>query len=185
MALTNNIRRRGGTYYGRIAVPVDLVAKIGRREIQQALGKVRDPAEARRKVTVWVQDKHEWFERLRRGAILTSEAIEQECQATARELLGFLTADRMALPQGALGRQTDTTEPPNPRLLGLEDSLDRFAEAIREDEFRPVLNEAAEITERLGVSAPEGTAEWGSYVAHFSLPMRKRTEWRSRGTAAT
>ena len=160
MALTNYLRRRGGTYYGRIAVPTDLVARLGKSEIQQALGKVRDPADAKRKIGPWVQDKRDWFDRLRSGGTLTSEMIEQECGVVARDLLGFLTAERMARPQGQLAGPRDPDDPPDPREIGLGVSLDRFTDALNEDNFAPVREEAVGIVLRLGVTAPEGSEQW-------------------------
>lgn len=47
MALASNIVLRGGTYYVRIAVPLDLKPRIRRREIWQSLH-TKDPREAKR-----------------------------------------------------------------------------------------------------------------------------------------
>jgi hypothetical protein len=155
MALINYLRRRGGTYYGRIAVPTDLVKRLDKSEIQQALGKVRDPAEAKRRIIPWVQEKRDWFERLRREEPLTSETIEAEAQDVARNLLGLLTADRMERPPQAIESDYD------PRELGLGITFDEYAEAFVEDDFRRVREEAADIVLRLGVSAPEGQCKMG------------------------
>jgi hypothetical protein len=65
------------------------------REIVKALGKVRDPAEAKRKGATHVQEIRAWFDRLRSGAKLTSEMIERECQDIARDGLGFLKVLRL------------------------------------------------------------------------------------------
>jgi integrase len=47
VALASNIVLRGGTYYVRVAVPLDLKARIRRREIWQSL-RTKDPREAKR-----------------------------------------------------------------------------------------------------------------------------------------
>src|SRR6476620_3882702 len=90
MPLANYLRRRGAAYSVRVPVPQDLWEKVGKREIVKALGKVRDPAEAKRKGPAQVQEIHAWFDRLRSGAKLTSEMIEHECQEAARGWLELL-----------------------------------------------------------------------------------------------
>jgi hypothetical protein len=95
MPLANYLRRRGATYSVRVPVPQDLQDHVGNREIVKALGKVRDPAEAKRKGAERVQEIRAWFERLRSGAKLTSEMIERECQDVAREGLEFLKVLRL------------------------------------------------------------------------------------------
>jgi hypothetical protein len=93
--LANYLRRRGATYSVRVRVPKDLCDTIGKPEIVQALGKVRDPAEAKRKGAEKVREIHARFERLRSGARLTSEMIERECQDIARDALEFLKTERL------------------------------------------------------------------------------------------
>jgi hypothetical protein len=88
--LANYLRRRGATYSVRVRVPKDLCDTIGKPEIVQALGKVRDPAEAKRKGAEKVREIHARFERLRSGARLTSEMIERECQDIARDAVELL-----------------------------------------------------------------------------------------------
>jgi len=65
MPLANYLRRRGAAYSVRVPVPKDLWEQVGKREVVKALGKVRDPAEARRKAPAKVQEIHAWFDRLR------------------------------------------------------------------------------------------------------------------------
>jgi integrase len=155
MPLANYLRRRGAAYSVRVPVPKDLWEQVGKREVVKALGKVRDPAEARRKAPAKVQEIHAWFDRLRSGAKLTSETIERECQDIARAALEFLKAERLS------GRRYEVE--PNGRDLR-EDYLwcrmDDFEEALREDDFAAVCVEAEEIISRLGVVAPAGSAEW-------------------------
>jgi hypothetical protein len=78
-----------------VRVPKDLCDTIGKPEIVQALGKVRDPAEAKRKGAEKVREIHARFERLRSGARLTTEMIERECQDIARDALEFLKTERL------------------------------------------------------------------------------------------
>jgi hypothetical protein len=42
MPLANYLRRRGATYSARVPVPKDLWEATGKREVERALGKVRD-----------------------------------------------------------------------------------------------------------------------------------------------
>ena len=70
MALANYLRRRGAAYSVRVPVPKDLWEAIGKREIVKALGKVRDPAEAKRKGPAKVQEIHDWFDQLRGSPLL-------------------------------------------------------------------------------------------------------------------
>jgi integrase len=74
MALANYLRRRGAAYSVRVPVPKDLWAVIGKREIVKALGRVRDPAEAKRKGPAKVQEIHDWFDQLRGGGPLLRAA---------------------------------------------------------------------------------------------------------------
>jgi integrase len=155
MPLANYLRRRGATYSVRVPVPKDLWEQVGKREVVKALGKVRDPAEARRKGPAKVQEIHALFDRLRSGAKLTSEMIERECQDIARAALEFLKAERLS------GRHYEVE--PNgrdPREDYLWCRMDDFQEALREDDFDVVGVEAEEIISRLGVLAPGGSAEW-------------------------
>jgi len=158
MPLANYLRRRGAAYSVRVPVPKDLWEQVGKREIVKALGKVRDPAEAKRKGPAAVQEIHAWFDRLRSGAKLTSEMIERECQDIAREALDFLKVLRLGrAPQR---RTADDEYEYDPNTLGLDVAFDDFVDAIRDDNFRPVTGQAAEIVNRLGVSAPKGSPEW-------------------------
>jgi hypothetical protein len=84
MAPANYLEWRGGTYSVRVTVPSELVEKIGKREIVKALGRVRDPAEARRVGRERAAEVFAGFDRVRSGAKLTSEMIERECQSIAR-----------------------------------------------------------------------------------------------------
>jgi integrase len=155
LPLANYLRRRGATYSVRVPVPKDLWALAGKREIVKALGRVRDPAEAKRKGAEKVQEVRAWFDRLRSGTRLTSEMIERECQDIVREALEFLKAERLS------GRHYEVE--PNgrdPREDYLWCRMDDFEEALREDDFHPVCVEAEEITSRLGVVAPAESAEW-------------------------
>ena len=70
MPLANYLRRRGATYSVRVPVPRDLWVMTGKREIVKALGKVRDPAEAKQKGAEKAREIHAGFERLRSGAIV-------------------------------------------------------------------------------------------------------------------
>jgi site-specific recombinase XerD len=156
--LANYLRRRGAAYSVRVPVPKDLWEQVGKREIVKALGKVRDPAEAKRKGPAAVQEIHAWFDRLRNGAKLTSEMIERECQDIARDALEFLKVMRLGrAPQRS---STDDEYEDDPHIRGLDVAFDNFVDAIREDNFRPVTGQAAEIVNRLGVSAPKGSPEW-------------------------
>jgi integrase len=158
MPLANYLRRRGATYSVRVPIPKDLWEAIGKREVVKALGKVRDPAEAKRKGAEKVQEIRSGFERLRSGARLTSEMIERECQDIAKEALDFLKVLRLGrAPQRSTA---DDEYEDDPNTLGLEVAFDDFADAIREDNFRPVTGQAAEMVNRLGVSAPKGSPEW-------------------------
>lgn len=56
MPLASYLRRRGVTYSARVPAPKDLWEVIGKREIVKALGKVRDPAAAKRKVAEQVRE---------------------------------------------------------------------------------------------------------------------------------
>jgi integrase len=155
MPLANYLRRRGASYSVRIPVPKDLWEQVGKREVVKALGKVRDPAEARRKAPAKVQEIHAWFDRLRSGAKLTSEMIERECQDIARAALEFLKAERLSTPRYEVepnGR--------DPREDYLWCRMDDFEEALGEDNFRGVCVEAEEIISRLGVVTPKESAEW-------------------------
>jgi hypothetical protein len=134
MALANYIRRRGGTYSVRVPVPKDLQEIIGKSEIVKALGRVYDPREAKRKGAERVQEIRTQFDRLRSGAKLTSEMIERECQAIAREFLEFLKADRV------LGRSSGGED--DPRDDYLTDRMGDFGDALRQGDLSPVRSEA-------------------------------------------
>jgi hypothetical protein len=126
VALANYLRRRGGTYSVRVPVPKDLWDATPKREIVKALGKVRDPAEAKRKGATHVQEIRAWFDRLRSGAKLTSEMIERECQDIAREALEFLKVLRLGrAPQRSTG---DDEYEDDPNILGLDVALGQFAD---------------------------------------------------------
>jgi hypothetical protein len=160
VALANYLRRRGATYSVRVPVPQDLWAQVGKREIVKALGKVRDPAEAKRKGAERVQEIRAWFERLRSGAKLTSEMIERECQDIAREALEFLKVWRLGRAPQRSTATDDGYDEDDPHIIGLDVAFDQFVEAIGEDNFRPVTAQAAEMVARLGVSAPKDSPEW-------------------------
>jgi integrase len=153
VALANYLRRRGATYSVRVPVPQDLQDQVGKREIVKALGKVRDPAEAKRKGAERVQEIRAWFDRLRSGAKLTSEMIERECQGIAREWLELLKDPTSGLRYGEPGSD-------DPRQAYLDDRLAFFGEAYQQDDLSPVRNHAGEIISRLGVDAPARSAEW-------------------------
>jgi integrase len=70
MALANYLRRRGAAYSVRVPVPKDLWEVIGKREIVKALGKVRDPTEAKRKGPAAAKEIHDWFDQLRGSLLL-------------------------------------------------------------------------------------------------------------------
>jgi hypothetical protein len=70
VALANYLRRRGATYSVRVPVPVDLQAVVGKREIVKALGKIRDPVEAKRKGPAAAQEIFTWFDQLRGSPLL-------------------------------------------------------------------------------------------------------------------
>jgi hypothetical protein len=160
VALANYLRRRGATYSVRVPVPQDLQDQVGKREIVKALGKVRDPAEAKRKGAERVQEIRAWFDRLRSGAKLTSEMIERECQDIAREALEFLKVWRLGRAPQRSTATDDGYDEDDPHIVGLDVAFDQFVDAIREDNFRPVTAQAAEMVNRLGVSAPNGGPEW-------------------------
>jgi integrase len=160
VALANYLRRRGATYSVRVPVPQDLQAQVGKREITKALGKVRDPAEAKRKGAERVQEIRAWFDRLRSGAKLTSGMIERECQDIAREALEFLKVWRLGRAPQRSTATDDGYDEDDPHIVGLDVAFDQFVEAIGEDNFRPVTAQAAEIVARLGVSAPKDSPEW-------------------------
>jgi hypothetical protein len=61
--LANYLRRRGAAYSVRVPVPKDLWEQVGKREIVKALGKMRDPTEAKRKGPAAVQEIHAWSDR--------------------------------------------------------------------------------------------------------------------------
>jgi len=96
MPLANYLKRRGGTYSVRLTVPKDLVEIVGKTEIVKALGRVHDPAEAKRKGAAKTQEIRDYFQRLQTGARLTGEMIERECQEIARYSLEFLRTERLA-----------------------------------------------------------------------------------------
>jgi integrase len=154
--LANYLKRRGATYSVRVRVPKDLCDTIGQREIVQALGRVRDPAEAKRKGAEKVQEIHARFDRLRSGARLTSEMIERECQAIAQEALSFLRTERLSGGHydNAFGEDVD------PRDDYLTDRMGNFGDALRQGDLRLVSDEAEEIISRLGAVASPGSAEW-------------------------
>jgi hypothetical protein len=142
----------------RVPVPRDLWEQVSKREIVKALGKVRDPAEAKRKGAERVQEIQAWFDRLRSGAKLTSEMIERECQDIARDGLEFLKVLRLGrAPQRSAA---DYEYEDDPHIIGLDVAFDQFVDAIRGDNFRPVTEQAAEMVNRLGVSASKDSPEW-------------------------
>jgi hypothetical protein len=70
VALANYLRRRGATYSVRVPVPKDLQTVVGKTEIVKALGKIRDPLEAKRKGPVAAQEILAWFDRPRGSSLL-------------------------------------------------------------------------------------------------------------------
>jgi hypothetical protein len=48
----------------------------------------------------------------------------------------------------------------NGQFIGLDVAFDQFVDAIRGDNFRPVTEQAAEMVNRLGVSASKDSPEW-------------------------
>ena len=116
------------------------------------------PTEAKRKGAVRVQEIQAWFDRLRSGAKLTSEMIERECQDIARDGLEFLKVLRLGrAPQRSTA---DDEYEDDPHIIGLDVAFDQFVDAIRGDNFRPVTEQAAEMVNRLGVSASKDSPEW-------------------------
>jgi hypothetical protein len=81
VALANYLRRRGATYSVRVPVPVDLQPVVGKTEIVKALGRVRDPADAKRKGPAAAQEIHDWFDQLRGSLLLrTATRVGAEVQ---------------------------------------------------------------------------------------------------------
>jgi hypothetical protein len=70
VALANYLRRRGATYSVRVPVPKDLQTVVGKTEIVKALGRVRDPADAKRKGPAAAQEIFAWFDQLRGSPLL-------------------------------------------------------------------------------------------------------------------
>ncbi len=65
MALTSNTRRRGGVYYARLAIPLDLQPILGKTDREKSL-RTKDPKEAKRRLNSVIAGWHAEFEDARR-----------------------------------------------------------------------------------------------------------------------
>lgn len=74
MALFSNIFRRGGRYWFRVRVPIDLISRVGRGELWRSL-RTSDPAMARRKGAEAMAGVASLWEAVRRQAGMTREQI--------------------------------------------------------------------------------------------------------------
>ena len=122
MALANYLRRRGAAYSVRVPVPKDLWEVIGKREIVKALGKVRDPAEAKRKGPAKVQEIHDWFDQLR-GSPLLRAATRYGAEVHKVEISMPLTKPMPSLV-GDRGRHDGVSDE-----WSLEEACDKFIAA--------------------------------------------------------
>jgi hypothetical protein len=124
MALANYLRRRGAAYSVRVPVPKDLWEVIGKREIVKALGKVRDPAEAKRKGPAKVQEIHDWFDQLRGAGPLLRVATRYGAEVHQVEIAVPLTKP-MPSTIAANGKRHDTVSDG----WSLEEACDKFIAA--------------------------------------------------------
>jgi len=76
MGLASNVARRGAVYYVRLAVPVHLKIRFGRRELWRSL-RTTDPAEARRWAPVVLSAARCLFLDVERDVTLTDSKIAQ------------------------------------------------------------------------------------------------------------
>lgn len=107
MVAQTHLVRRGNTFHFRIAVPRELVARIGRCEIKTTL-KTTDPLTARQRGRVLSSAIEALFEEVRRMPELTRQHVErrvreyfQDCLDRSHELADLLPQDKRSWDRDA------------------------------------------------------------------------------------
>ena len=100
MALTSHLRRRAGTYYARLAIPLDLQPILGKTDREKSL-RTKDPKEAKRRLTGVLAAWHAEFEDARRRREITDD---NKADAVWKHYTGTLDRDaqnRLLMPTSA------------------------------------------------------------------------------------
>ncbi|MCC6736528.1 MAG: site-specific integrase [Bauldia sp.] len=93
----SNLQRRGAVYYLRIAVPADLQATVGKREIWKSL-RTKNVAEARERLPRELADLHDQWKRLREGKGLSEAEVRDAVWRRYSELVAADEELRQSLP---------------------------------------------------------------------------------------
>lgn len=100
MGVVTNVLRRRGRYWFRIRVPVDIVPRLGRRELWRAL-ETADPAVARQRAIQAARVAIALWQRVRSDMSLSKDQIDQLVVAHFHQMLevdeGLRIADKPAL----------------------------------------------------------------------------------------
>ena len=132
MVAQTHLVRRGNTFHFRIAVPRELVARVGRCEIKTTL-RTTDPLTARRRGRVLSSAIEALFEEVRRMPELTRQHVErrvreyfQDCLDRSHELADLLPQDKRSWDRDA-------------EVATLHRRIEGLTRALTDRDFTPVL----------------------------------------------
>ncbi len=166
MVAQTHLVRRGNTFHFRIAVPRELVARIGRSEIKTTL-KTTDPLTARQRSRVLSSAIEALFMEVRRMPELTRQHVErrvrayfQDCLDRSHELADLLPQDKRSWDRDA-------------EVATLHKRIKDLSQALTDRDFTPALErEVLEILHPEEPDAQKGDLDTFRYACALVLKAK-------------